>query len=200
MSKSIQTSEALQVNFPQTSNVISRQSFTIVEDSIDEHRLSPGEERTYRKLKRLIRLGRGVCEWCHRQLCAYLGISDSTLRRHLRRLRAALLLVIRHRPPARGSRLSETNIYSLPGGGVVKNEPQVLKANSLKTTAPPLARRIENHNPAMKKLYEWNGVLQGQLRSLRAMVRGQKQEVRRAPSDSWMVYDPNNERDWGGTR
>lgn len=94
-------------------------SFTIVEDSIDAFEFTPGAERSYRKLKRLIRLTGGSLDWSMRRLAAHLGISIRSCQYHLKAIHRAGLISIEQRR-GMGCRLSETNIIRLARGGATK--------------------------------------------------------------------------------
>jgi hypothetical protein len=178
MSKTITQPSGLQQN---SVNPPGR-SFTMIEDSIDNSPLKSHEKDRYRRLVRIIRRCGGICDWSRRRLAAALDISIETLKRLFARLRLFGKLCVQYRRIS--GVLNDTNVYTLPGGGGVINDPEKLKAKELKTTTPPQARREDNHNPAMRKLYELNGVLHGQLRSLRAILKGRTYQRSRIDTDN----------------
>jgi len=126
--------------------------FTIVEDEIDELGLNSGEQKSYRKMKRLIRMCGGRCDWPRRRIMDYLGIGLTTYKNHIRKLVAAGLLVVTYRRVP-GCRLSDTNVYALPKGEGSKIRPQVRTEKNLKTTTParekPRAVVIQPVTPAL---------------------------------------------------
>ena len=106
-------------------------TFTMVPDSIDTHKLSSGSKDSLRKVTRLIRRQGGECDWPERRIAAYVGIARGTWRDHRRELEAAGELTFERRRP-KGCRLNDTNIMRLGGGGL-KIQPQK-KSEVLKTT------------------------------------------------------------------
>jgi len=137
----------------------------MVEDSIDDLSLNGNEQTTYRKLKRLIRLCGGECDWPERRLLAHLDMKESTFTSHRRRLEAVGLIVVKRRRRF-GCRQNDTNIYRLSDGGF-KIKPQKRTEKDLKTTTPTRenprdeweARRVqdrEDHN-RMRERYETVG-------------------------------------------
>jgi DNA-binding transcriptional ArsR family regulator len=73
--------------------------FTIVPDSIDDHKLNAGAERTYRKIRALIEnSSNGALDWPMRQIVDYLNVSESTYHNHRRQLERAGLLLVERRP------------------------------------------------------------------------------------------------------
>lgn len=106
----------------------------MVEDSIDDVGLNGNEQTTYRKMKRLIRMCGGQCDWSERRLLAHLGMKETTFSSHRRRLEAVGLIVVTRRRRF-GCRQNDTNIYRLKEGGS-KIEPQKSSEKTLKTNAP----------------------------------------------------------------
>jgi hypothetical protein len=139
---------ALQPNSNKTS-VKSRltEPFTMVEDSIDAHLLRGGVERTYRKLKRLIRLCGGECDWPKRRIAAHLGMKLGTYDDHRRDLERSGLIVIERRRQ-KGCRQNDTNILRLSVGGL-KIQPQKRTEKIFKPTTPARENpRTESIPPA----------------------------------------------------
>jgi len=112
----------------------SAEPFTMVEDSIDALGLNGSVQMTYRKLKRVIRLCGGECDWPERRLLAYLGMKESTFTSHRRQLEAVGLIVVTRRRRF-GCRQNDTNIYRLSEGGS-KICPQKSTEKYLKTNTP----------------------------------------------------------------
>lgn len=128
-----------------------RQPFTMVEDSIDDHDLSNGAKNTYRKLKALIRLLGGVCDWLECRIVAHLGMRTTTYQDHRRALEAAgLIEVIRRRKP--GCRFNDANLLRLKGGG---SDFRSQKLTELKpnTSTPREVPRVKSYTHLR---WEWN--------------------------------------------
>jgi hypothetical protein len=163
-------------------------AFTIVPDSIGDHKLTAGAERTYRKMKRLIETAPGgALDWAVGRIIAYLRLPRGTFQDHRRELeRAGLWRIERRR--RQGCRMNESNIVRLAAPikaivtGGLKNQQQVKNINTKTTTprasapvTPPRSyarlrwehQRAQNHPPAMRALYERNGALMDELRRRR---------------------------------
>jgi len=112
----------------------SAEPFTMVEDSIDALGLNGSVQMTYRKLKRVIRLCDGECDWPERRLLAYLGMKETTFTSHRSRLEAVGLIAVQRRRRF-GCRQNDTNIYRLSDGGS-KIRPQKSTEKYLKTNTP----------------------------------------------------------------
>lgn len=155
-------------------------TFTKVMDFVDDFGLRSGEERTLRKLTRLVRMLGGSCDWPERRIAAHLKLPRGTYRDHRRVLERVRLIVIDRRRQF-GCRMNDTNILRLGDGGL-KPPPQS-STEVLTTTTPRKVprgecqrkepskeqlqwerRRRNNHPPAMQKLYEWNALLWAKLR------------------------------------
>ena len=125
-------------------------TFTIIEDEIDSLGLNGSEEKTYRQLKRLIRLCGGGCDWPERRILAHLGMRQTTYRRHRRKLEASGWILVQRRRQF-GCRLNDTNILRLGNGGA-KNAPQKRTEKDLKTKTHTREnpRKVVSADPEVK--------------------------------------------------
>jgi hypothetical protein len=115
--------------------------FTAVPDRVDDLGLTRTQQSTYRVMLRIIRRCDGVCDWPKRRLAAECRVSESTLVRDIRSLKAKGLIVVEYRKVRTCNRWNDTNLYSLPVplsevGGGVKNEGEKQAEKDLKTTTP----------------------------------------------------------------
>jgi hypothetical protein len=98
-----------------------------------------------------------------RLMAAKLGVHERTAQAHVYRLEKLGELGVRRKRIAH--RRNAPNLYTFPklagfliekeNGEITVEKPEQIK----KLTAPPRAARVENHFPAMRRLYEHNGRL-----------------------------------------
>lgn len=127
--------------------------------------------KTYIHLRNLRRIHRRIC---HRHLAALCGVSQETIRRHVRAMERAQVLRTVH--TCIGPRRNAPNLYILldvdgrdlispyPHKRVVEKQPRVV-ANT------PPSRRHDNHPPAMRKIFEAYARVSAENRGLREIVR-----------------------------